>query len=298
MAQYRALLGSLGFDDASQAAMAELVTAEIADAAAARQARLDAAAAAQVKGVTLEQMRRAVILGAKTEGDYQQYLIANKFTTDAQLVLLAELRADVADADDARQRRLATEAAKDNRALPLATVARAARLGLILPGVYQRRLEADGYTPEDVEIDMTLLTFEIAETAAARAKRDAPPPTPEPKGLTLGELARAVKAGLRTVDDYQARAFALGYDQASAQTLVDLLTSELATLADAQRRRDDIAAEPTRDVSVSQLEAAVKAGLITLEGYTVQLGALGYSEDTAALLSALLETKLAAPDGG
>src|SRR6185503_19560474 len=229
--EYRALLASLGFDDGSQAGMVELLAGEIADAAAARKVRADAAAAALVKDVTLEQMRRAVILGTKTPAEYEQYLLTNKFTTDAQLVLMAELRADVADAADARQRRLDAEAESDRATLPLATVARAARLGLILPGVYQRRLEADHFSPEDVEIDMTLLTFEIAELVAARAKRDAPPPIPDPKGVSLGDLEHAVKLGLRSVDDYQARAFALGYSQEAVQTLVAVLRAEVQTLA-------------------------------------------------------------------
>lgn len=298
LVQYRTLLASLGFDDASQAAMVELLAGEIADAAAARQARLVAAALADVKGVTLEQMRRAVILTAKTEADYQQYLVVNKYTADAQVVLMAELRADVADAEDARRRRQEADQARDRRLIPLGTVARAARLGLILPGVYQRRLVTDGYSPEDVEIDMTLLTFEIAETAAARLKRDQPPPTPDPKGLTLEQLSRAVKAGLSTLDDYQARAFALGYSPEAVSTIVQMLQLELEALADAQRRRDELVGDPTREVSVSQLEQAVKAGLITVDSYVAQLRTLGYGEDVAALLAALLETKLAATVAG
>lgn len=291
-AQYDQVLASLGFDDASRAAMAELLQLEIADAAEARRLRDAAAAARLVKGVTLEQMRRAVVLGTKTEADYQTYLLANGYTTEAVTVLLAEVRADVADAIDARDRRAAADAARDVRAIPLATVARAARLGLILPGVYQRRLEADGYSPEDVDIDMSLLTFEIADVQAKRAAAAAPPPLPGAKGVSLSELARAVKSGVRTIGEYQARAIELGYDQADVETLVGVLTSELETLADAQRRRDEIAAAPARDVSVSQLEAAVKAGLLTLDAYVAQLGTLGYSEDAAALLAALLESKL------
>jgi pyruvate,water dikinase len=60
---------------------------------------------------TLEQARRAVVLQLADETDFQQYLVDNGYTADAQIVLLAELRDDVAVADAARVREegLATE---------------------------------------------------------------------------------------------------------------------------------------------------------------------------------------------
>lgn len=298
MDQYVALLADLGFDEGSRADMADLLRLQIADAAAAAEQRRLAAEKANVHDVTLDQMRRAVVLGLSSEAAFQTYLVSHGFTTDAQALLLAELRADVADVDAARQRRAAAEAATQVRVLPLSTLARAARLGLVPLDVYERRLVKDGYTNDDRAIELLLLSFERDEVAAARAKRDAQPAPPDARGLTLAETDRAVKAGALTLDDYRARAVALNYDADAVDTLVQVLRQELLVIEAAKKIHDTPPPTPTRDLSVAQYEAAVKAGAMTVAEFTANVRALGYEEDAAALLTFLLETKLQGPTGG
>lgn len=289
IADYAALLISLGFDDGSRAAMIDLLKLHIADDAAAEAERKKAANVRNVQGVTLELLRRAVILGHASEDDFQRFLVDQHFTSDAQALLLAELRDDVTTAEDARRRRDEAAARVGARALSLDRVARAVRLGIVSPAAYRDRLVRDGYTEDDIAIELALLVQEIADVQATRAKQAAAEQAATDRGLSLADVARAVKAGAATIDDYYARAATLGYSPADAGVLVAVLNDELAAIADANSRHTSIDGELTaRTLSLGQLEAAVKAGAVSIEGYMQQLESWGYGADDAELLAGLL----------
>lgn len=298
LAQYDALLASLGFAEPARVAMTELLHLEIADDAKALALRDADAERRRTKGLSLEQMRRAVLIGAKTVDQVQTYLVAEGYTSEAQLVLLAELRRDVADTDAARATRAAHEATAAFAPLPLARVHQAARLGLLTPATYQARLVRERYTPEDIAIELELLLVEIADVQAARVKRDALTATLDaPRALSLGQVASAVRTGAAPLDTYRAAAADV-YSLEDVDLLVATLSAELATLADARDRRVTIVGELTaRTLSLGELEAAVKAGLVTLDAYRAQLVAWGYGSDDADLLAALLFEHLAAAGG-
>jgi hypothetical protein len=238
-------------------------------------------------------------LGVSTIDDFQKYLILNKFTLDAQTVLLAELRDDVTQAEAARAKRDAAAARAVETRVPLATVQRAARLGIITPDVYRQRLVLEQYTDDDIAIEMDLLAVEIADVQAQRARAaDAAAKTAD-RGLALAQLATAVKLGEATLDDYRARAAALGYAADDVDTLVAVLTDEVQTIQDAQARHGAIAGQlAARNLSLSELDAAVTKGLMTIDAYTARLVALGFTADDADLLTTLLLLKLPAPPGG
>lgn len=299
LAQYDSELASLGFDEPSRAAMVELLRVEIADDVEAKRLRDEAAAKRLVVGLSLEQFRRAVLIGSKTDDEFQSYLVKQGYTPEAQLVLVAELRRDVADAEAARLKRAAAEAASAVAKLPLSRVAQAARLGLVTPAAYQARLVAEHFTPADITIDMELLLVEIADTQAARARRDElARKAAEPPALSLATVERAVKAGTATIADYQTAAAGI-YEPADVALLVATLDAELAALDDARNRHTTITGElAARTLSLAELEAAVKAGAVSFRGYRAQLVSWGYGPDDADLLTALLLDKLnAAPAG-
>jgi hypothetical protein len=280
--------------------MADLLRLDIADDEEARKQREAPKPPPAPKALSLEQARRAVLLGLLSEDFFQTYLVQAGYTIDAQRVLLAELRRDVADAEDARQRRAAAEAASGVVALPLSRVAAAARLGLISPATYKARLDRAGYTPDDVAIEMELLLAEIADIQAARARREElAAAAAAPQRVTLAQLERAVKAGTATLNDYR---FALAqvYGPEDVDLLAETLEAELNALDDARRRRVTIEGElAARTLSIGDLEAAVKAGALTFAQYREQLIRWGYGADDAELLTALLVEKVnAAPAEG
>lgn len=299
LSEYSTLLAGLGYDEGSRAAMVELLQLQMNDDAAAAAARRDAESKLNAKGVSLETFRRAVILGSATEDAFQRFLVEQKFTSDAQALLMAELRNDVTEAAAARRRREEAAAGVGARALPLDRVRTAARLGLVAPAVYFDRLARDKYTADDISIEKLLLVQEMADVAAARQKAAAADQAGAARGLSLSDVARAVKAGAATVEDYRGRAVELGYSAPDADTLVAVLQDELAMMADTRDRRTTISGElADRTLSLGQLEAAVKAGALSLDAYQAQLESWGYGSDDASLLAFLLMNSMAAAGTG
>jgi hypothetical protein len=298
-AQYAALLEQLGFDEAAVAGMTELLELKVADDDKARQVRAAAAAVHDAHGLTLEQIRRAVILGIRTIDDYGRYLVENRFTTDAQLVLLDELRADVAEADAARRRRDTAPQGVQAPGLPLSAVRKAAQLGIIPPADYVARLEAAGWSDDDIAIDLDLLVHEIADAQATRARTAAAAPASSAAGLTLADLERAVKAGEATIADYVAGAITAGYTSADAEAKAAILERERSTYAAARTRRNDLGLELAgQGLDLPALERQVQAGDLEVVEYVAQLEAWGSDEAEAELLGALLVFTLASKAKG
>lgn len=295
LADYDALLRTLDFDDASRAAMVELLQLHIDDDVAAAKKRAELAAVDPAKGLSLDQYRRAVILQLKTIDDLQAWLIQQRYTTDAQVVIVAELRDDVAQADAARRKRETTAAGSGAPAIPLSTVARAARLGIVPPALYQQRLTDAGYTSDDIAIEMALLVTEIADVAAAKAKQDEKDAAAAAPTLTLAQLATAARADVLPIGAYQARAFELGYSADDVDTLVRVLQIAVDAAAASRARRAQLEAKQTpAGPSLAELRGQVLAGAMTLEAYVGRLTAAGLDPVDVDMLASLLADELAA----
>lgn len=289
LADYDGLLKALDFEDGSRAAMVQLLKLRIEDDSKAAAERKAGEERLKHRGLSLEQFRRAVVLQAKTIDEYQAFLVAEHFTADAQIALLADARDAVAEAEAARKRRQLAEAPPGTRGLPLSTVARAARLGVITPGAYDARLRADGYSADDIAIEHDLLVQEIADVQATRRRRDELEPEGA-RGLSLAQVEQAVKTGNASIEDYRARAAQLGYAADDVALLVSILEDELAARKAATERHDTITVElqSTRHLSLAQLDDAVRSGLKSIPDYIGDVQALGYAADDAQLLASLL----------
>jgi hypothetical protein len=276
IADYNALLGSLDFDEGSRAALIDLLQIHINDDATAAALRAEAEAKLNAKGLSLEQARRGVLLGVAEPADFERVLQGQRFTVDAQAILMAELRADIAEAEAARQRRAEAAGGDTQPAIPLATVARAARLGLVDVDAYRARLAAGGYSDDDIAIEMDLLTTEIADVQNARAIQTAADAAPAAPGLSLAQVAAAVKAGVSHLEDYRARAVAIGLAAADVAILVRVLGDELAATQAAKVRRAEIQSTlKPGEVSIAGLADKVAAGDLTPADYGAALAGLG-----------------------
>lgn len=297
--QYSSLLTELGFDEASIIDLRALLEATIAADAQAKAARELADEARAAHGATPSQYLRGVALGVVSIAEYERYLIAEGFTGDAQMLMLAEARQVLADAEDARRRRERAALDDSARALPLATIRRAARLGVIAPDAYLERLRAAGYSEDDAAIDFELLLAEIADAQAKRAARELAESAAAAKGVPLGALARGVKLGTATLEQYSTRLAELGYTAAAAGELLELLEAELGAAQDAMDRRAVIAAEfAARGEDLAALEGRVLDAGATFEWFAGELLARGYSAEDADFLIARLDTLLAAAGDG
>lgn len=292
---YDQLLQTLGFEDASRAALRQYIALRIAEYKVALEERSRPPKPPPPKGLTIDQARRAVILGAMTRDAFQTYLVTEKYTADAQIALLAELDDDVTQAAAARRRRAEAESRSGHPAIALSTLARAAQLGLIPVAAYEARLVAAGYSADDIAIERALLVQEIAAIQAARKKRDELAAAAADHGLSLEQLARAVKAGVQPIEAYRARAAALGYSVDDTATLAGVVEQELKTLTEARQRKAALAAAaPQRDPSVAQLEKAVKHDELSMDAYAARLTEYGYDPADVDLLVAVLADEISA----
>jgi hypothetical protein len=295
LSDYDALLEQLGFDDASRAAMRELLQLQINDDAVARKAKDDAAAALRNKGVSLENERRAVVLGLQSTDDYERFLRAQGFNTNAVALLLSEVQLDIDAAAAAKAKRDQADAAAQQPAIPFSELRRAARLGVIDVATYEQRLDAAGYSADDIEIELTLLTQEIADVQAARQKQDQADKT-VPAGLSLAQLAAAVRTGVKHLEDYRAAAAAnpaLSADDVT--TLVRVLADELASTHAAEARRAALASTvQPKSISIGALDDQVRAGTLSIPAYVGALEAAGLDVVDVDLLVQLLVDELAA----
>jgi len=293
---YRAQLEALGYDEADRAALVELLSLKIADDQAAGAARAAKDAGAAPGQLTIAQFRRAVLLGLQTPAAFDVFLTTQGLSADEHALIMAELADDLAQADAARQRRTQAGGPVSARELPLDTVRRAARLGIIDVPTYQDRLTRDGYSADDVALETALLLTEIADVQAARLRRDQVTRDLGTKGLTLAELARAVKAGVQHLEAYRAAAVAAGLTADAVDTLTRVLADELTATTAAKARRAAIATTlQAKDVSLAALEDRVRAGALTLDAYYDQLINAGLSPVDAEVLWSLLSDELAAP---
>jgi len=250
LAEFDAYLVALGEDDAARAAIEDLLQVKIASDQAAAATRANANAVLGSRGLSLDQFRRAVVLGVKSPQDYSAFLVQQKFSADAVSVLVADATDAATQAAAVRARRSTAKVVPGSLRLSLTTIARAARLGLVTIDAYAQRLTADGYTDEDVALDVDLLTVEIAQTAAAREAggkdlqqwqsdvlqtlTDAQTRALQidaqlkAKQLSLATLEAAVKAGERTIDDYVSTLESQGFDAADAELQAALLEQKIA----------------------------------------------------------------------
>jgi len=302
LAEYDAMLAGLGFEDADRAAMRELLELQIADDRRADAERAAAEARLEPRGLSLEQFRRAVVLGTRSEDDYQRFLVAENFTADAQEVLLTDLRIAVAEADDARRRREQDAPLPGSRGLPLGTLQRAARLGIITPDTYLARLQALGYSDDDLSIELELLLLEIADTQAARATRTAAEPEAEARGLSLAQVERAVRAGALTLEDYRTAAIAAGMARDAVDVVVAVLAQEVGSLTEAREIRAIVLRRlADQNVSLEELETRVTKGGQPFDVFIGELQQRGVGADEAELVASLLVDELeaaAAKSGG
>lgn len=293
--EYAAALIRAGFEPAAATTMRELLALDVETRQAAAAARQAAAERASSRGLSLSDLERAVRWNVLTLAEYRAALDALGYKGSAQDVIVETFVRELQAQRDEEARREEIRSEAGRRALPLADIERAVLAGWLTLDEYAQRLDGFGYSADDREILVKLLGDELAEVERQRAVRDQAAGELGARQLSLGDFEAAVKAGVRTIDEYGAFLSTQGFDQAARSTLVALLARELQDVNRAQVLREAVAgAGGARDISVSQSEALVRAKLRTIDEHFAWLEAQGFSDSDAALLSLLLESQLAA----
>ena len=293
MDAYRARLVAEGFSSEDAELLARLLQSVVDADDAARKRRAEIEAALKKRKVSLSEMEQAVRAGVASMAAYRTLLAREGYSEEDAALLEGLLEFEIDAAAAAAKKRAETEARLAERRISLADVQRAVKLGILTLGDYRAVLKREGFPLEDQDILVSMLTAELAEVRAAEARRRAAETAAAKKKISLADLERAVRAGVRSIQEYQGELAALGFSPQDQGTLVALLGLEIAQDTAARLKREQ--AETTlraRGLSLSQMERAVREGLVTLRAYEAWLKEQGYGVEDVAILSALLEYEL------
>jgi hypothetical protein len=219
-------------DNGFSAAAVQVLVGELQtdrdEAVAAQQRRTDAARRLQAGSAPLSDVHRAARLGLIPVDRYYARLRADGYTDDDVAIESDLLTTEIAD-DAARKATAAEAEAKAAiKGLTLAQLAAAVKVGTAPIGDYHARAIAIGLSPADADTLTATLQAEVdARAARERRKAELAAAAPE-RELTRADVAKGVKQGLATIDDYAAWLDGAGYSPDDAALLVDELQTELA----------------------------------------------------------------------
>lgn len=293
LADYRNALIAADIPSQDRVLLEDLLKADLTAKATAEERRRQIEAERASHGLSLSQLERAVIAGAATVEQYQDQLADEGYNVESIDALTALILERITETQRARLRREELDNADRGKKISPAQMAAAVRAGLRTTTDYYNALLVNGNTTDDAELLTELLELEILEAAEAKARRDAIAAELAVKHLSLGELARAVRKGERTLEQYGQALRDAGYVPADVSTLVAMLDQEIdAAAAARQQRAAIVAGDASRELSLSQFERGVLAGIRTLNEYAQFVESLGYTLDAQATLVQLLQQQL------
>lgn len=230
--------------------------------------------------LTADQVRQALSDGGLEAGDVE--VLVATWQREAGLKAAAEkVRADALTRS--RQKRLSLAEAE------ILTVN-----GHWTIDAFNSYVAALGYDAGDVAHLDTIVQDRIAKLKAAAGVRRATSAASPAKGLTLGQIQRAVVLGDRSLTDLQSWLVSEGFTPEAVSVLV-AETQEAVNAADAARARRaaPATAEDGRPIPVSDVTRAARLGLLSPGDYQAALARRGFSPDAIALELQLLAAEIA-----
>ncbi|HEV2224384.1 MAG TPA: hypothetical protein VGR84_15425 [Candidatus Acidoferrales bacterium] len=294
LADYQLFLKGKGLQADNIAAFSTVLQAKLAQKAAAAAATGGVTASSKAKALSVSQLQAAVKNNFLSIADYVAQLEALGYSAENAALLGEVLQAELAAAKLKASTSAAAAAALGERHVTLAEEERAVVLGLQTIDQYKAMLVANGFASEDVEILAGMAQAAAAAAQASAAKKAAAASSPGSKHLDLAQTERLVRAGQKTLADYQAALTNAGYDADSAASLVALLQLQLdydKHQAAAVGRSSVLLT--AGGLSLGQVRAAVKLGIVDISVYDAALTAAGVSSADAATLHASLLAEMA-----
>lgn len=290
---YSSFLTSQGYGDDDVALLTDTLSKQLDADTAAQQLRADAAAKSSARGLSLAQLETAVRAGVKTMADYRAALLDLGYDADAQdtLISLLQLKLDQDQQTFALQGK--ASALLGQRGLSLNDIARGVELGIVKPEVYTDTLKAAGLNQDDADYLTLIEASRVAQRQQQLQQTQAAAPVLARAGLSLASLQSDVRAGRLTLDQFAQQLAAAGVDAAQVQTLTSLLSTEVDAIAAAnilRQQADQL--PPIKNLTLSQMEKAVREGLAGVADYQDFAVQLGYDDADAALLAGTLAATL------
>lgn len=151
-----------------------------------------------------------------------------------------------------------------------------------------------GYGPDAIAAIVSLLHAKLGTAATNSAAATGIRSSAAAKGLPLAEVEKGVVAGILSIDDLRKWLTAHGYDDADSQVIVSLTQDALSSAqTKAAAKQAATAKAAAKDVSLPELERAVRLGLTTLDAYNTALRGAGFDAAAVSLLDGLLNAQIA-----
>lgn len=236
-------------------------------------------------GVPIGVLEESVLRGIIPIEDYARDLERREFDPDEVRTFVNLLANRVADRRRAEEQRAEADRRAQLSGVSLATWERAVRMGVRNRAQYAAFLEALG-TPEIAEaLILDLLDAQLRADDEARRAREAAEAAARARGLSLDQRRRAVLMGVRPIEYYSEGLIASGLDADAQRVLLDLLEVELDAAEAARQRREEMAgALDDPELSLSQIERAVRLGILAPDALRERARARGFSAEDAELL--------------
>jgi hypothetical protein len=287
---------------ADRRADAELRAEQAAERAAEKQ-RADEERAARVAAIAAEkalpsvaEVRRAFVRGHVAIDRYSQAVQAAHpgITGEDLAALLADAELDRAAVLEAEEKRAAAAAKEADAALPLGALEDAVFKGILSIEDYARDLQGRGYDEREINVLVALLKAEQEDRAVAATKRAEAERKAAARGVSLDAFERAVRLGVRTLDQYAAYLATLDLSELARALILDVLRAQLAQDAAARANREASAAAAARKgISLERRRRAVLLGILTPDDYARALVNAGLPVDDQRVELALLDAELA-----
>lgn len=290
---YRTFLANLGMDDRAIEDLSAALAGEMADREAAERERARLKEEARVRQVDLSSLEDGVRRGFIRPEDYQGILIDRGFSLEGAELLVKLLESDI------REDKLAQEAREEARRklldqkISLDDLERAVRLGIRSIESYDEELVRRGFQAPQRELLIRLLEADLAADEAARGRKRELERRASERDLDLGTLEKAVRQGIRTLEQYRGELGARGFDGSEVDLLVRLVELQLASdQAAAGEKAQARLALANKPVPLSDLERGVKLQVVSIDAYRGALEAAGFSPDAVETLVLLIVTEM------
>lgn len=228
---YTLALSAAGYSADDQIDLTQLLQLKLDQATSAAEKRDAAAAALAKRGISLSAAERAVKLGIVPISVYQSMLQSLHYTQDAIDVLSNTLLAEMAATRKAQASANTAAGVLAAKSISLPDLERAVVAGITPIDSYTAALTGAGYAAADVDTLTQLVQLKVDQAAAAAAKHADAEGVATQQGISLGSEEKAVVAGIKGMDDYDALLFALGYDDVDRATLEALLQAKVDAAA-------------------------------------------------------------------
>lgn len=269
-----------------------LVKEELAAAKLKTDAKAKAADKAKQKSINLPELERAARLGLAPVASYQAALqAAGEDPTSTQL-LVGILQDQIAADTGAAAKRKAAAAKAGVAGLSLAQLERAIIDGLRPMAEYSAALARLQFSQADIDSLVSLLQLRVDHAATVKEKQALAEQRAATTGLSLAEIQRATALGVLSLDQYTgflAKFRLTADDQAILRTE---MLSKLQAVGAANKKRTTSGNKlAKKGLSIAQMEAAVVAGLQTVDEFVANLVTEGLSQADAATLGELAGMK-------